>query len=192
MRVMKTPQRSKDHLVEIALQLFAEDGFAAVTEDQLLSTSKVSKGVLVYHFHDKTGVLREILRQHIPLFLQILPPEPFSAPPEKNLIFIIQQWTEYLESHTSFWKCYFPLTLNPNFHTHIYYPTLQEFYQTYHRILLTTFTELNSSHAQQEVWAFEVFRKGLFGTYVAEEDISMDMLRQLWLEKFRLHTSTSN
>ena len=57
-------------LVKVALSLFAEHGYAAVSTDTLLKQSRISKGLFMYHFHDKPGLMQEIISQQIP-FLKL-------------------------------------------------------------------------------------------------------------------------
>ncbi len=189
---MKTSQRSKDHLIEVATKLFAEEGFGAVTETQLLDTAKVSRGILVYHFHDKTGVLREILRQQIPLFLQILPSKSHISTPEDNLVFAIQRWISFLNEHKLFWQCYFPLTISPQYRPYIYYPTLDDFYENYHQFLLNNFRQIHQHAPDKEVMAFEIFRKGLFSTFLTGDAPSIHTLQRIWCNQFKLKTSTND
>jgi len=173
------------------MKLFAEKGFGTVTETQLLDVAKVSRGILVYHFHDKTGVLREILRQQIPLFLQVLPSKSHISTPEDNLLYVIRHWSSFLHEHKLFWQCYFPLTISPQYRPYIYDPTLEEFYENYNQFLLENFQQIPGHDPEKEVMAFEIFRKGLFNTFLSGNDPSIHTLQLIWCEQFQLKTSAS-
>ena len=57
---MKSKQ---ERIIDAAIDLFAEKGFAGTTTAQIANRSQVAQGTLFYHFKNKQGILYEVLRQ---------------------------------------------------------------------------------------------------------------------------------
>lgn len=52
---------TREHLVSVATQLFAEYGFEDTSIEQVLRTAKVSRGALYHHFASKEGLFEAVL-----------------------------------------------------------------------------------------------------------------------------------
>lgn len=57
------PQDSAGRILDAALQLFAEKGFDNVSVREICAAAGVSKPVLYYHFENRDGVIRAVLRK---------------------------------------------------------------------------------------------------------------------------------
>ena len=55
-------QSTRDRLVAIAKQLFAQDGYEATSIEVILERSDVSRGALYHHFPDKRALFEAVLR----------------------------------------------------------------------------------------------------------------------------------
>nr|WP_320113931.1 TetR/AcrR family transcriptional regulator [uncultured Desulfuromonas sp.] len=53
----------KDQIIEAAVDLFSEQGFAETSTAEIASRSNVAQGTLFYHFKSKEGILLEVMRQ---------------------------------------------------------------------------------------------------------------------------------
>ncbi|WP_457424062.1 TetR/AcrR family transcriptional regulator [Roseateles sp. P5_E7] len=56
------PLPARDRLLAEAMRLFAERGFDAVTTREICAAAGVNPGAIHYHFGDKDGLYREVLR----------------------------------------------------------------------------------------------------------------------------------
>ena len=72
-------QKTADHLVDVAFNLFAEHGYAAVTMEQIAAAADVAKGTLYNHFPVKEALVRHRLHAdlaaHLPGLVAALPAE---------------------------------------------------------------------------------------------------------------------
>lgn len=55
---------NREHILEIALRLFAERGYAAVGVQEIVREAGVTKPTLYHYFHSKQGLLASLLAQH--------------------------------------------------------------------------------------------------------------------------------
>jgi len=54
---------SRDHILDAAVQVFAEKGYHAARMDDVVATSGLSKGAVYWHFKSKDGLLTAVLRR---------------------------------------------------------------------------------------------------------------------------------
>lgn len=57
---MKSGDKRRAQLIDAAIALGAARGVGALTVQRIASAAKVSKGLVLYHFHDRPGVVRAI------------------------------------------------------------------------------------------------------------------------------------
>jgi TetR/AcrR family transcriptional regulator, regulator of cefoperazone and chloramphenicol sensitivity len=65
MNVAKDPTNPRQRLLDEASRLFSERGFDAVTTREICAAANLNPGAIHYHFGDKDGLYREVLRQPI-------------------------------------------------------------------------------------------------------------------------------
>jgi|SRR5262245_43690828 len=53
-------QATRDSLVQAALELFAERGYAAVGTEEIVAKARVTRGALYHHFEDKGDLFRAV------------------------------------------------------------------------------------------------------------------------------------
>lgn len=53
----------KDQIIDAAIDLFSEQGFAETSTAEIAARSNVAQGTLFYHFKSKEGILHEVMRQ---------------------------------------------------------------------------------------------------------------------------------
>lgn len=51
-----------DNVLDAALRCFTQHGFHATSVDQIAKAAGVTRGAVYHHYHDKTGLLRAIVR----------------------------------------------------------------------------------------------------------------------------------
>jgi len=178
---MNAAPRSRDKLVASSLTLFADKGFEAVTEEELLKFSEVSRGILVYHFTNKYGLLQEIFRQYQDQVTAILPQEPHL----RGVQAYIHSWLDALEAAPQWWKCYFRLYLQPESRSLLegFGPFRQVFTQYQQGVQAAL---ARSDDPAGRFLAFEALRLGLSLRYLdSPEDVSRELLQQAWVQSFR-------
>ena len=56
-------QATRDALIEAALELFTERGYAAVGTEEIVARAKVTRGALYHHFTDKRDLFRAVFER---------------------------------------------------------------------------------------------------------------------------------
>ena len=180
---MKASPRSRDTLLEAAMGLFARDGYFGVSEERLLKEAKVSRGILVYHFGNKAGLLQALLTQHIPDVQAILPVVLTSA---QEIIPWIDSWTESLQTHTLWWRCFFRLSLHPETQQILEsFSPYSDIFSQYRAGLRTYFSSKQIEQVEEEILSFEAFRLGISWAYLTHPDTyPIKQMKEVWAHKF--------
>jgi AcrR family transcriptional regulator len=86
---------TKPKISEIALHLFAERGYAAVSMRQIASKVGLQAGALYNYFPDKQTILADLLRNHMENLLQTWHKQKLPQKPDKLLEFFVDFHIEY-------------------------------------------------------------------------------------------------
>jgi len=86
---------TKPKISEIALNLFAERGYAAVSMRQIASKVGLQVGALYNYFPDKQTILSELLIHHMENLLQTWHSQKLPEKPDKLLEFFVDFHIEY-------------------------------------------------------------------------------------------------
>ena len=86
---------TKPKISEIALHLFAERGYAAVSMRQIASKVGLQVGALYNYFPDKQAILSELLINHMENLLQAWHKRQLPKKPDKLLEFFVDFHIEY-------------------------------------------------------------------------------------------------
>jgi AcrR family transcriptional regulator len=60
---MSSPERTRERLIEVAHDLFAERGYAAVGTEEIVARAGVTRGALYHHFRDKQDLFRAVFER---------------------------------------------------------------------------------------------------------------------------------
>lgn len=180
---MKASPRSRDTLLAAAMGLFATDGYFAVPEERLLQEAQVSRGILVYHFGNKAGLLQALLHQHIPEVQAIL---PSSSAPTQAIHPWIDAWTESLQTYTLWWRCFFRLSLHPETQQILEsFAPYSDIFSQYRMGLRSYFSSNEFDKVEEEILSFEAFRLGISWAYLTHPDTyPLKQMKEVWAQKF--------
>jgi TetR/AcrR family transcriptional regulator, cholesterol catabolism regulator len=92
-------QQRRIQLIDTALSLFAERGWAAVSIPDLAQAAGVSQGLLYHYFRDKEELLQAVLERHsfLPQLRQLLLTEPIERKGGEMLLELAFRFADLLE-----------------------------------------------------------------------------------------------
>jgi len=99
---------ARRHLEDVAAQLFAEQGYAATTVDQIVDRAGVSKPALYRHFESKKDLYLTLLRRHreelaAAALAEVGPGKTLGA----VLPAMVEAWFAHVEQHPYTWRMLF-------------------------------------------------------------------------------------
>ena len=99
----------KENIIKAALQLFAEEGYAATSTSKVAKSAGVSEGLIFRHFENKEGLLKAIIaigeEKVKGLFTQII----FQSDPKEVIRNTIMIPFSVIESEYEFWRLQYKL-----------------------------------------------------------------------------------
>src|SRR6266571_3141118 len=98
-RTPKVVEDRREQIVDAAIRVFAEKGFARATNKDIAREAGITPGLIYHYFESKEALLQAIVEMRSPLrLIRSLSPEMMDLPPEKLLRFMVQQMLSIVES----------------------------------------------------------------------------------------------
>lgn len=99
--------RERDHIEEVAARLFAEQGYAETTVDQIVAAARVSKPALYRHFASKRDLHLALLHRHQSALAASALAELGPSRSPDRLPDMIDAWFRHVEAHPFVWRMLF-------------------------------------------------------------------------------------
>jgi AcrR family transcriptional regulator len=102
----------KENILNTALELFAKDGFNAVSTSKIARAAGVSEGLIFRHFENKKGLLDAIVKDAEKRIQQVFAPVLFETDPKKVIALFIELPFDMRinkKEELDFWKLQFKL-----------------------------------------------------------------------------------
>jgi len=109
----------KESILSAALELFANEGYAATPTSKIAKTAGVSEGLIFRHFENKQGLLKALNQEAEAKLIKMYTPVLFESDPKLTLRKLIELPFQVDKSELDFWKLQFKLKwqkeyYNPN------------------------------------------------------------------------------
>ncbi len=106
--------KTKDKIIESAIELFSERGFDVVSVDQIANKAGVNKAMVYYYFSSKNDLLLSIIRKSANEFSEIVQNLDFSAfkSVEESIKYLAEKAVEYIDTNEKIVKIFRKETLS--------------------------------------------------------------------------------
>ncbi len=167
-------QKSRETIMQAAVSLFAEQGYALTTIAQIAQGAGVSKGLLYNYFASKEDLLRAILTDIFTVFSEFISRHRQFPDTHSRFRYLIDMNFDELENNYEFWRLYFYVFMQPQ--------VIEQFRKEFHNLyneLLKVFTDLLQELGVRNPEAEAVFLAGTL------DGLQLHML--LYPDKIRPH-----
>lgn len=106
-------QEKRQLIMDVALELFAENGFHATSISQIAKKAKISKGLIYNYFESKNDILEEITRWAFDNIYLQLDPNKDGILTREEFVDFIRATMKSVDENRQFWKLYFALVFQP-------------------------------------------------------------------------------
>jgi AcrR family transcriptional regulator len=93
---------TRQRLYEAAVELLAEQGFAATTVDDIALRANVAKGTVYYNFGSKTALFENLLRHGVGLLTDAFRAAVAGLPPREAIGALVRTQLEYIRQYQAF------------------------------------------------------------------------------------------
>ncbi len=181
---MSASARTGEHILSVAIRLYAEHGYAVTTADDIAKEAGVAKGLVSYYFHGKEGILLAALKEVKEELDRICQFSDELSPKEK-LGKLISAFCTSFEEKGILWRMYLPLTVAEETREWARFQVEEVFQKTYFPLLTKIFSSLGKGEVDRKIQQFEMMRRGTLLTYLSGNDqISMNELKNSWESMF--------
>jgi AcrR family transcriptional regulator len=118
-------EERRRQIMQVAIELIAQQGFATVTIAKIAKHARISKGLLYNYFESKEKLIFDILMEGINEFHNAFDPNKDGVLTDNELHFFIDQVFDVLKSNVKFWRLYFMIMFQPEVYKLIE-PTIKE------------------------------------------------------------------
>lgn len=106
-------EERKKQIMEVALELIANEGFAKVSISRIAQKAEISKGLMYNYFESKEDMIVEIMLSAFYELADIFDPNKDGELTHEEMHFFIDKIFEVLRSNIRAWRMYFMVLFQP-------------------------------------------------------------------------------
>jgi len=139
----------KEEILEIALALFAEEGYDNTGIQKIVDAAEVKKPTLYHYFGSKEGLLDELLEQNFTPFIEeLLKLSEYKGDMVLTLEKIIFHYLKFAKENLSFYKMVLNLSFAPE--KSLTYNSIIKYAVAQHKIIENMFSEAANHHGNMK------------------------------------------
>jgi AcrR family transcriptional regulator len=156
----KIREERKQQIMNVALEVIAENGFANSSISRIAQKAKISKGLMYNYFESKEELMISIMIDGFNQLTKSFDPNHDGVLSEDELHFFIDNSFKTLEENIHFWRMYFMVLLQPDVY-HIIMPHLEKIVQPFYETAMSFFIEKGYEDPITEVRFFAAMMDGV-------------------------------
>ena len=177
-------QKSISAIKEVALELFAHNGFHSTSISQIAKAAGISKGLMYNYFSSKEALLHTIVLELIEIGEKMLHLMEAEEDPKKQLKQITEASFSVVESNLHYWKLVSSLAFQTDVLTELE-PKMHEMHEKGIARLSGILEKLGYEQAKEEAYIFSATLDGILLQYMQLEDkYPIDSVKNLMLKKY--------
>lgn len=106
-------EQKRAHIVESAIELFAEKGFDATSISMIATRAAISKGLIYNYFDSKEALIKEILIKGFSEFMVEFDANKDGVLTEEEFIYFIDSSLNIMKDNIHYWRLYFMVMAQP-------------------------------------------------------------------------------
>ncbi len=162
-------EERRSQIMEVALELFAQQGFSNVTIAKIAKKAEISKGLMYNYFESKEQLITEIMIMGLNEFNEIFDPNKDGELTHDELHYFIDESFRILQSRVKFWRLYFLIMFQPEVYTLIE-KKIYEVLGMYLKLTMALFERKGLKDPESEVRFFGAMMDGIALNYVLDPE----------------------
>ena len=169
---------SKDKILAVALELFAQNGYQGTSIAQIAKKAKISKGLMYNYFKNKEKLLEEIVLDGFNKIAELDYGLDSNENPQKKLKNLIDSTLNHLYENLKYWQLYTALLVQPNVQKK-FEKKFYEFRESFIASLAEIFKRLGGDDPELDAFLLGMHFDGLAINFVAApDDFPMEEIKQ--------------
>jgi AcrR family transcriptional regulator len=172
----RTPEKfeeireEKKHLImEVALQLFANEGYHTTSISEIAKKAGISKGLMYNYFESKEDLLKAVILHGFESLMEFFDPNHDGVLTKVELIHFIKNIIKTIKEHVIYYRLYFSLMVQAPV-MKLFENELWAMFDPFFKMLYAYFENEGYENPQAEVYFFQSMLDGVGMTYVSDPD----------------------
>jgi len=107
-------EQRRQQIMDVALQLFAENGYSITSISLIATKAKISKGLMYNYFKSKDDLLEAIFNQGFREMFDLFDPNQDGVLTKEEFTYFIEETFNIMNQKRNFYKLYFALMMQPS------------------------------------------------------------------------------
>ncbi len=150
----------RQQIMDAALELFAQEGYASCSIAQLANHTSISKGLMYNYFESKEALLVAIIEDGISEFLDYFDPDHDGMLTTEELTGFIRKVFSSIRENQQFWTLYIHIVIQPRVKEFLDGEPFRNVMDQYGPMLMAYFTEMGFEDPALEMLTFSALIEG--------------------------------
>jgi len=175
---------SKDKILSVALELFAQNGYQGTSISQIAKKAKISKGLMYNYFKNKEKLLEEIVLEGFNKIAELDYVLKKDESPRKKLKGLINNTIDHLYENLKYWQLYTALLVQSQVQQK-FEKKFYEFRELFISSMVEIFEGLGNDNPEMDAFLLGMHFDGLALNFVATpDDFPMEEIKRALYEKY--------
>ncbi len=177
-------EQRKAHIRDVALEVFALEGYHGASISKIAKKAGISKGLLYNYFDNKEDVIRDILEKGIDMMLGSLDLNKDGVLERAEMEYYINDIFEKIKANPEFWRLYFSISLQPVIYNLIQ-EKINELFTPLYRIAVNYFKSQGFDDPEGETMLFAALLDGVGFHFIMEPNhYPIEKAKQTLINKY--------
>lgn len=158
------------HIMQSALEVFAEYGYANSTISQIARHASISKGLLYNYFESKEALIDAIINRGFDEMLALYDPDNDGVITVDEMESYIRQVVAILKERRIFWKLYYQLSMQPDVFKRLEV-RIKEMMEPIMKMTVAYFESMGFENPLMETMLFSALMDGIAIDYVMAPEL---------------------
>jgi len=173
-------EEKKKLIMEVALELFANDGYHSTSISKIAKKAQISKGLMYNYFDSKEDLLSSIFNDIMNRIMDMLDPNHDEEITKKEAGNFFDRFFDVLIHNPQEWKLFYQLSVQQDVMNLLMKETMNSRVQGNQQLILNYFTKQNFKDPELAIVLFSSIFKGFTLMYAfAPEMFSKELLQKL-------------
>jgi AcrR family transcriptional regulator len=171
-------EERRKQIMDVALELIADEGFANVTIAKIAKKANISKGLMYNYFESKEQLIIDIMLDGLNKFFLVFDPDKDGVLTHNEMHYFIDHVFEILESNLPFWRLYFMIMFQPDVYK-LVEATVLKIMEPFMKICIDYFTKTGAKDPIAEMRFFGAMMDGITLNYVMDtKNFPLEKIKQ--------------
>lgn len=155
----------KDRIKQVALELFANEGYHATSISKIAKQANISKGLLYNYYESKEELLKEIIHEATDKIYVYLDPDHDGKLTEDEFFYFLSKNWKIIEENKEYYKLYTAMVLQPSVLSLIEHD-FDDLSEKTTKLLYDFFLEKGFENPEEEMFILAFIIKGAILQYI--------------------------